>query len=144
LRIRELLRGDHDVTTDLETALQATQLALTRPVATGQGFSLYSGAGGLADLLLEAAQTLGRPELHQAAEAVGRTGISRFHETDMPWPCGVPVRGETPNLMLGLAGIGYLYLRLYAPESVRSILVLTPETLAHDEDRATRAVKVAS
>ena len=29
--------------------------------------------------------------------------------------------------MLGLAGIGYFYLRLAAPESVPSILILGPE-----------------
>jgi hypothetical protein len=28
------------------------------------------------------------------------------------WPCGIS-GGQTPNLMLGLAGIGYFYLRLY-------------------------------
>jgi len=131
LRIRDLLSRDHDVAVELETALQLTKLTLTQPAGMGEGFCLYNGAGGLADFLLEAAKTLGLPEWHQLADAVGRTGIATFHETDMPWPCGVFGRGESPNLMLGLAGIGYLYLRLHSPASVPCILVITPDAFAH-------------
>ena len=40
----------------------------------------------------------------------------------MPWPCGVLGAGETPNLMLGLAGIGDLLLRLYDSEATPSAL----------------------
>jgi lantibiotic modifying enzyme len=32
--------------------------------------------------------------------------------------------GETPNLMLGLAGIGYFYLRLYDPVKYPSVLII--------------------
>jgi lantibiotic modifying enzyme len=131
LQIREFLSSDHDVAVELETALQLTKLTLTQPAGMSEGFCLYNGAGGLADFLLEAAKTLGVPEWHQLADAVGRTGIATFHETDMPWPCGVLGHGETPNLMLGLAGIGYLYLRLHSPASVPCILVITPDAFAH-------------
>jgi lantibiotic modifying enzyme len=40
------------------------------------------------------------------------------------WPCGI-AGGETPNLLLGLAGIGYFYLRLYNTH-VPSILIRMP------------------
>ena len=111
-----------EVERELDAALADTEQALTRPFAPGQGFCLELGAAGLAELLLDAAARLRRPELRQVAEAVGQTGITHFHATDIPWPGGVPVRGETPNLMLGLAGIGHFYLRLHAtPEAVPSV-----------------------
>jgi len=41
-------------------------------------------------------------------------------------PCGVVSGGETPNLMLGTAGIGYFYLRLYDSSAVPSVLLTQP------------------
>jgi lantibiotic modifying enzyme len=38
----------------------------------------------------------------------------------------VPGAGETPNLMLGLAGIGYFYLRLADSSKHRSVLMILP------------------
>jgi hypothetical protein len=46
------------------------------------------------------------------------------------WPCGISV-GCTPGLLLGLAGIGYFYLRLYRP-SIPSILLAQRERLVVD------------
>jgi lantibiotic modifying enzyme len=127
LLLRDLLPEEAAaLTAEMEEALRDTQAMLSQPVGLGQGFSLAYGAAGLADVLLVAGRALGRADLRDAAEAVGRTGISLFHTQDMPWPCGVPVRGETPNLMLGLAGIGYFYLRLHAPAHVPSVLVVSP------------------
>ena len=51
---------------------------------------------------------------------------SEFHQNRNPWPCGVMSGGETPNLMLGTAGIGYFYLRLYDAAAVPSVLLLAP------------------
>ena len=34
--------------------------------------------------------------------------------------------GETPGLMLGLAGIGYFYLRLFDPDGVPPVLIVLP------------------
>jgi hypothetical protein len=90
----------------------------------GRGFCLCHGAAGLAELLVEAGRTLDRPALLQTARTVAATGISQFHEPSNPWPSGVPVRGESPNLMLGLAGIGHFYLRLYAPELTPCVLIV--------------------
>jgi lantibiotic modifying enzyme len=44
----------------------------------------------------------------------------------LQWPCGAPGGAETPNLMLGLAGIGYFYLRLYDPIHTPSLLMVIP------------------
>jgi lantibiotic modifying enzyme len=148
LRIRELLGNSNDLNAELEAALERTQLALRQPFGPGQGFCLCHGAAGLADLLIEAGDALARTDLHQMADAVGRMGIATFQQSDLPWPCGVPVRGETPNLMLGLSGIGYFYLRLYSPETVPSVLVLKPELFARQkqfpEQTLRRALQVAS
>jgi lantibiotic modifying enzyme len=47
--------------------------------------------------------------------------VERYARTRAAWPCGTHT-GETPNLMLGLAGIGYFYLRLAQPQ-VPSVLL---------------------
>ncbi|HEX4496933.1 MAG TPA: lanthionine synthetase LanC family protein [Thermoanaerobaculia bacterium] len=128
LRIRRLLDGDEEVAADCEAALATTAASVSAPMIPHLGsFCLCHGAGGNADLLLEASGLLGRPQLRQTAEAVGQYGIAQYGQADMPWPCGVSGTGETPNLMLGLAGVGYFYLRLHAPETVPSLLVLQPD-----------------
>lgn len=45
------------------------------------------------------------------------------------WLCGVPLGVETPGFMCGLAGIGYVLLRLAEPKRVPSILILEPPKL---------------
>ncbi|MDR3531448.1 MAG: lanthionine synthetase LanC family protein, partial [Rhodopila sp.] len=65
------------------------------------------------------------PELRRRAYLVGDLGIAR-HGSSSAWPCGVPGGGETPGLLLGLAGIGYFYLRLHSPSEVPSILLVEP------------------
>ena len=56
--------------------------------------------------------------------ALGDRGIQAVHLNRNPWPCGVVSGGETPNLMLGTAGIGYFYLRLYDSAAVPSVLMV--------------------
>lgn len=75
-------------------------------------YSLCHGAGGNAAFLLYAARVFQEPAYRQVAEDVGIAGIARSPEQHMPWMCGVAQGGETPNLMLGTAGIGYFYLSL--------------------------------
>jgi hypothetical protein len=55
---------------------------------------------------------------------VAAAGIHRYGTEERPWPCGVG-EGETPGLMVGLAGIGHFYLRMYA-SGVPSLLALSP------------------
>jgi lantibiotic modifying enzyme len=125
LRTWELLDGDPMIFEDVEVALRTTAASLAGPVIPGQGnYSLCHGAGGNADLLLLAADRLNRPELRQTAEAVGWNGIEGVARPDLPWPCGLAQAGETPNLLLGLAGIGYFYLRLYDSAAVPSVLLV--------------------
>lgn len=126
LRITELLPDDLSIKTDLEAAITTTASSLAKPWAPGVGnYSLCHGAAGNADFMLMAGQQLKRPELTALAEKVGQEGIEFYVKQGLPWPCGNGGAGETPNLMLGTAGIGYFYLRLYAPEMVPSVLLIS-------------------
>jgi lantibiotic modifying enzyme len=128
----------------LETTLRA--LDATASGAPGMGMSLCHGDAGNAELPLYAARILGEAGLAGRAERVGRVGLERYGATGAPWPCGVPGGGETPGLMLGLAGIGHFYLRLYDP-SVPSALILEPRPAAEpapSPPRAPRAPPAAS
>lgn len=129
LRIREL-QPEPELDQEIETALETTITTLPYVSAPGQGnYSLCHGAAGNAEFLLLASQLLGRPELRQTAESVGHAAIAQYHNTDMPWPCGIAGAGENPSLMVGFAGIGHFFLRLYAPEQVRSALLLRSDSL---------------
>jgi lantibiotic modifying enzyme len=125
VRAWELSPGDEPVARDLGRSLQATVNSFAAPLVPGQSnFCLCHGAAGNAELLIESAEVLGRPEYQEAARTVGLNGINAFHAQGLPWPCGVMGGGETPNLMLGLAGIGYFYLRLHDAARAPSVLLL--------------------
>src|SRR5262249_25133056 len=94
----------------LATTVRALEAGLQAP---SHGFSPCHGDAGNAEVPRLAAQLLDAPEHARVAERVGWAGIERFGASGLPWPCGVPNGGETPSLMLGLAGIGHFYLRLY-------------------------------
>jgi lantibiotic modifying enzyme len=131
LRLLELLGPQPGLVQDLSVALRVTAANLASEPGLAS-FCLCHGAGGNAELLLLAADALGQPWLREQAEAAAWQGIVRYHQTGLSWPCGVEGAGETPNLFLGLAGIGYFYLRLHGGAVVPSILRITPaaKTLA--------------
>lgn len=127
LRNYELLDGDSEIRKEMDAAIQTTAAALSMPWTPGMGnYSLCHGACGNAELLLMAAQQLDRPELRKIAEKVGWEGYQNYGQPEMPWPCGVAGAGETPNLMMGVAGIGHYYLRLHDAVKVPSVLIVVP------------------
>jgi lantibiotic modifying enzyme len=81
-------------------------------------FCLCHGAAGAADVLVYAA------DRSTLAEDVGLLGIEQFHRRERGFPCGLP-DGQTPSLMLGLAGVAAFYLRL-GDRSVPSPLLIQP------------------
>ncbi|MDR3529849.1 MAG: lanthionine synthetase LanC family protein, partial [Rhodopila sp.] len=105
------ITGDPVLRAEAETAVATTARmldALAGGSAAGgfdANFSLCHGMAGNADLMLSAADQLDDPELRRRAYLVGDLGIAR-HGSSSAWPCGVPGGGETPGLLLGLAGIG--------------------------------------
>ena len=85
-------------------------------------YSLCHGLSGNAEILLYGWQVLGQDFVEglATAHAVANARIANSMKYTGPW------RGkgsEPPGLMLGLAGIGYFYLRLYN-QSTRSVLSL--------------------
>lgn len=116
------LTDDAELRADAENALQRTQVALKNGHGPGD-FSLCHGRSGIADLFLVAAAVLEEPALRAIADDLANRGRDAYHVPRRPWPCGVDGAGETPGLMLGLAGIGYFYLRAADPGRVPSVLV---------------------
>jgi type 2 lantibiotic biosynthesis protein LanM len=91
--------------------------------ASLDNFSLCHGRAGNADVLIYASQVLAEESWLKTAEAMAEEGLERFERRRRPWPCGLPDANETPDLMLGLAGIGHFYLRLADPARISSVLL---------------------
>ena len=124
VRAHEIL--DDDIAkSEAMAGLRSTRASLESAIATAAGnFSMCHGLAGNAETLLRGASLLG-DEADGALDTVlqvARYGIERHSSSRAPWPCGTHC-GETPNFMLGVAGIGHLYLRLFRP-SIPSVLIL--------------------
>ena len=122
------LTRDETYLREAEAAIGGTYRPLTLP-STADGYSLCHGLGGNAELFLVAADLLGDERYRAVAEAIGDRGLQSVHRHRNPWPCGVMAGGETPNLMLGTAGIGYFYLRLYDSGRVPSVLLFSLDSV---------------
>ncbi|MEP6600705.1 MAG: lanthionine synthetase LanC family protein [Nitrospirota bacterium] len=109
--------------------LEATRQIVKKWLDSGSGnFSLCHGLSGNAEILLYGWQVLG-PECADGlalAQAVASAGIADRKKHGHLWPCGID-GCETPGLMLGLAGIGYFYLRLRDLKA-RSVLSLVRDS----------------
>ncbi len=90
----------------------------------GNSHSLCHGDLGNLDFLLEAARRLRDPGLERRVYALA-AGVLASVEAE-GWRQGVPMGGDTPGLMAGLAGLGYGLLRLAEPDRVPSVLLLEP------------------
>lgn len=112
---------------ELEHALATTLTSLREPQRFGGSWCQCHGFAGNAELPLEAARVLGRPELAAAVQSVAEQGREQHARLGQPWPCGVPLAGQTPGLMLGLAGIGWFFLRASDPSSTPSALLVRSE-----------------
>ncbi|HUR79186.1 MAG TPA: lanthionine synthetase LanC family protein [Thermoanaerobaculia bacterium] len=108
---------------EAESALSGAWRTMAAPTP-GDNYSLCHGLGGNADPFLYATDTFGDPRPRAMAEAIGDRGIHAVHAQRNPWPCGVVNGGESPNLMLGIAGIGHFYLRLYDSRTTPSVLLV--------------------
>jgi hypothetical protein len=101
----------------LETTGHATATMLDMP---GTNFCLCHGLTGNAEVLTLCSDGAVPPLVWRIA-AYGRQACGAGQA---PWPCG-PHLGAVPGLMLGRAGIGHFYLRLFDP-SVPSVLLPYP------------------
>jgi lantibiotic modifying enzyme len=122
------LTGQEHYRSEAEAAIRTTAKMLSAAThAWGDNFSLCHGLTGNAELLAYASQVLADESHLSLVNEVGELGIERYGTGKLPWPCGVPGAGESPNLMLGLAGIGYFYLRLHDSSKHSLLLMLLPE-----------------
>lgn len=87
-------------------------------------YSLCHGRGGNAETLVEGARILGDPSIVRPAEAIALSGIERYENAGVPWPCGTMGGVSDPGLLLGESGIGMFLLRLARPD-IPSVLFLT-------------------
>jgi lantibiotic modifying enzyme len=126
--LHRLIPDEPSIRAEAETAIRTTASSLGQAAAGVGNFSFCHGDGGNSDLLVLAADLLERPELRREAEAAANRALERFEDMGIPWPCGIPGAGETPNLLLGLAGIGYYFLRLYDSQAVPTVLLPAART----------------
>ena len=124
LRVFELTK-DNVSAQEAEIAGATTMRHLAMAQTAQASYSLCHGCAGNADFLLEAARVLRNSAYRRAAELIAQQGIASFEQTRAAWPCGVLGGGETPNLLLGTAGISLFYLRLDQP-SVAPVLMVGP------------------
>ena len=112
---------------EAETAVATTLVNLRGGTEMSQtNDSLCHGRTGNCETLIYGAQILDRPEWLHRAEEIALHEIETCAAQRLPWPCGTYGSAEVPGLMLGLAGIGYFYLRLADPSATPIVLIPLP------------------
>jgi hypothetical protein len=106
----------------LATTAAAIDVSLGEPKSDS---SLCHGLAGLGEVALVASQMLNDQTHRDCAQALAAVMIDR-HALECDWPSGSPSRGPNPSFMLGLAGIGYWFLRLHDPVRVPTFLLPFP------------------
>lgn len=118
---------------EAQVALETTYKNVVQSMANNStlraNFSICHGLAGNADILLEAGHKCSHQTFIEIANQVGRLGIELYANNGLSWPSGINDpsgltlgQGETPGLMLGMAGTGYFYLRLALGEKIPSLL----------------------
>jgi lantibiotic modifying enzyme len=119
IRARELL-GDERYEAEARTALDTTRKWLERALHSGSGnYSLCHGLTGNAEVLMLSRDGKEERGLALRVAAAGRMDAETHNGM---WSCGTG-GGETPGLMLGLAGIGLFYLRLHSSSTPTVLLM---------------------
>ena len=97
--------------------MKVAQLLSTIPEALPPEYAL-----GNLELFLSAAQALDDRELRVESAQLAAGVVASIEQHG--WLCGTPQGAETLGLMTGLAGIGYMLLRVANPEEVPAVLTL--------------------
>lgn len=121
LRAYEILQ-DAGMKKDAELAIQKTIDELRH--SPQESTSLCHGIAGNADILLSASQILNRPDLLLKANESGNYIVQEIIEKDIPLMNGLHNTYQIPDMMLGVAGVGYFLLRLYNHAQFESILMI--------------------
>lgn len=138
LRAVEIL-GDADCRQEAEIAINSTRAVVEAALATHTGnYSLCHGLSGNCETLLDASAVLG-PDWSwttDLARRAGVAGLESYARRNIAWPCGTH-EGQTPSLLLGLAGIGHFFLRLH-DLCTPSLLLPRPEQIRASLERLNR------
>jgi lantibiotic modifying enzyme len=105
---------------DAMAAIRTTAKATRSFMADGLNFSLCHGLAGNGECMRHAAQAGITDDADLVAD-IAWLGVQLYSSAGQSWPCGTHT-DLTPNLMLGLAGIGYFYMRHVEPD-IPSILL---------------------
>lgn len=125
LAAHALIPHDAPIRNDLEIALATTTADIKNFGRPGErDWCLCHGQAGNADLLLLASDTLSDDKYRAVAESLGDWGIDQIQNSHLPWPSGIGGTGECPDLMTGVSGVGYFYLRLYDSVVTPSVLLV--------------------
>ncbi|GGN81185.1 hypothetical protein GCM10011579_067440 [Streptomyces albiflavescens] len=112
------LLDDPAMKEEVEAALRTT---LSK--GFGGNHCLCHGDLGNLELLIQAADT----KMWEWVSAdLQRITTSILGDIHLGWACGMLPDIDLPGLMTGLAGIGYQLLRIAAPRTVPSVLLLSP------------------
>ena len=119
----ELLKYMHN---DKAMIYQEIEVALQTTLKEGFSYnhSLCHGDLGNLELLLSATEQLDMT--HYLEPLTRLTAVLLESGERNGWVTGLPLGVETPGLMLGLAGIGYEFLRLAQPHNIPNLLLLAP------------------
>lgn len=107
-------------------AIEETKISLIQNKLTN--YSLCHGMGGNSETLIYAHEVFYDEELLKLAENIGLEGIEKYEKNNNLWPCGTMNTVSDPSLMLGEAGIGYFFLRLF-DRNVPSVLLPSVRTV---------------
>jgi hypothetical protein len=139
LRAYQIL-GDERCRNEATIALRTTLRMVERSlIPETVNYSLCHGLAGNAEILLDGHRLLAREGVDGLALAreVARAGIETYGSRGHAWPCGSG--GETPGLMLGLAGIGHFLLRLHDAH-IPSVLMLRRDQFSTDRQLSRSAM----
>jgi hypothetical protein len=123
--------GDRSSRVEARIALTTTKVVTERMLSARRtSFSLCHGLAGNADVLATGSRCLGDafPEGAELATRVATAGIQRYAQSGHGWPFDL-LGSSAPSLMLGLSGVGHLYLRLHDPH-VPSVLLPDREAMS--------------
>lgn len=105
------------------TAMRITADTLARQLRPDVNFCLCHGIAGNAELFLHDKVGFGAQGIRLLRDVL-RFGMDTYHLPCRPWFYGESSESRVPvGLMTGLAGTGYFFLRLAAPDAIPSILL---------------------
>ncbi len=108
---------------------RARQALTTERAGFEENASVCHGLGSIVEPLIYSSQVRPDPEAIALARELG---LAMRPPANEEWKCGLVEGGETPGLMLGLAGIGRMYLGLSDPVRFRPSGLVLPASKRGD------------